>query len=164
MFVLESPIVIGSLWCRCTARLGVAGVRSNVVTFWMSQYTNFIWGRIRWGHSLCTSHSTVSSSMGTTFQWESSCRDSTWHRQSLPPVESADRQAQFDVLAGRASKSYDNGNASVQIGDYIPCPSSLHHYWSYFESMQGPFSTFHFIESCHRSRFRASQYAKPGNE
>jgi len=36
------PIVIGSLWRRCAARLGVAEVRNNVVTFFMSQYTNFI--------------------------------------------------------------------------------------------------------------------------
>jgi len=36
------PIVIGSLWRRCTARLGVAEVRSNVATNFMSQYTNFI--------------------------------------------------------------------------------------------------------------------------
>ena len=42
---------------------------------------------------------------------------------------SADRQAQFDVLAGRASKSYDNGH--VHMGDDIPCPASLRHYWSY---------------------------------
>jgi len=55
---------------------------------------------------------------------------------------SADRQAQFDVLAGRASKSYDNGQ--VHMGDDIPCPSSLCHYWSYFESMQGTASTLHF--------------------
>jgi len=48
MFALEKannslrPIVIGALWCRCTARLGVAEERSNVATFFMSQYTNFI--------------------------------------------------------------------------------------------------------------------------
>jgi len=35
---------------------------------------------------------------------------------------STDWQAQFDVLAGRASRSYDNGH--VQLGDDIPCPSS----------------------------------------
>ena len=55
---------------------------------------------------------------------------------------SADRQAQFDVLAGRASKSYDNGH--VHMGDAIPCPDSLRHYWSYFESMPGTTSTLHF--------------------
>ena len=48
MFALEKannllrPIVIGSLWRRCAARLGVAEVCSNVATFFMSQYTNFI--------------------------------------------------------------------------------------------------------------------------
>jgi len=55
---------------------------------------------------------------------------------------SADRQAQFDVLAGRESKSYDNGH--VHMGDDIPCHSSLCHYWSYFKSMQGTASTLHF--------------------
>jgi len=49
MFALEKannslrPIVIGSLWRRCAARLGVVDVRSNVAgTFVMSQYTNSI--------------------------------------------------------------------------------------------------------------------------
>jgi len=55
---------------------------------------------------------------------------------------SADWQAQFDVLTGRASESYDNGH--VLMGDDNPCPSSLSHYWSYFESMQGTASTLHF--------------------
>jgi len=48
------------------------------------------------------------------------------------------------VLAGRASKSYDNGH--VHMGDAIPCPDSLCHYWSYFESMQGTASTLHFSD------------------
>ena len=55
---------------------------------------------------------------------------------------SADRQALFDILAGRASKSLDNGH--VQIEDDIPCPSALYQYWCYFESMQGTASTLHF--------------------
>jgi len=32
------------------------------------------------------------------------------------------------------------------MGDDIPCPSSLYHYWSYFESMQGTASTVHFSD------------------
>jgi len=51
----------------------------------------------------------------------------------------ADRQAQIDVLSRRASESCD-----IQVGDNIPRPSSLYHYWSYFESMQGTASTLHF--------------------
>jgi len=57
---------------------------------------------------------------------------------------STDRQVQFDMLAGRASKSYDNGH--VHMGDDIPCPSSLRHYWSYFEYMHGTASTLHFSD------------------
>ena len=64
--------------------------------------------------------------------------------QIVNAYPSADRQAQFDVLAGRSSKSYDNGH--VHMGDDIPCPSSLHHFWSYFESMQGTASTWHFSD------------------
>ena len=36
-----------------------------------------IWGRIGWGHSMRTSHSAFSGSMGSTFRRESSCSDST---------------------------------------------------------------------------------------
>ena len=57
---------------------------------------------------------------------------------------SADRQAQFNVPAGRAAKSYGNGH--VHMGDDIPCPASLRHYWSYFESLQGTASTLHFSD------------------
>jgi len=44
------------------------------------------------------------------------------------------RQAHFDVLAEKASTSYDNGN--VRDGDMIPCAPSLRKYWGYFQSMQ----------------------------
>jgi len=52
---------------------------------------------------------------------------------------SVSRQAQFDILAEMASKSYDNGN--LNNGDMIPCAPSLHKYWDYFQSMQGHAST-----------------------
>jgi len=32
------------------------------------------------------------------------------------------------------------------MGDDIPCPAFLRHYWSYFESMQGTASTLHFSD------------------
>jgi len=52
------------------------------------------------------------------------------------------RQAEFDVLADRASTSYDNGN--LRDGDMIPCAPSLRKNWSYFQSMQGRASTLRF--------------------
>jgi len=85
MFALEKannslrPIVIGSLCRRCAARLGVAEVRSNEATFFHVAIHEFhsIWRRIGWGHSMRTSHSALSGSMGSTSRRESSCRDST---------------------------------------------------------------------------------------
>jgi len=55
---------------------------------------------------------------------------------------SVHRQAQFDVLAEKASMSYHNGN--VREGDPIPCAPSLRKYWGCFQSMQGHASTVHF--------------------
>jgi len=50
------------------------------------------------------------------------------------------RQPQFDVLASKASRSYDDGR--VQVGDELPRPRTLDRYWSYFLSMQGNASTY----------------------
>ena len=84
MFALEKaknslrPIIIGSLWRRCAARLGVAEVRSNAATFFMSQYTNFIqFGGESDGATRCAQVIAFSGNMGSTFRRESSCRDST---------------------------------------------------------------------------------------
>ena len=49
------------------------------------------------------------------------------------------RQPQFDVLAGKASRPYDDGR--VQVGDELPRPRTLDKYWGYFLSMQGIAST-----------------------
>ena len=40
------------------------------------------------------------------------------------------RQPQFDVLAGKASRSYDDGR--VQVGDELPRPRTLDKYWVFF--------------------------------
>jgi len=145
MFAIEKAndslrlIVTGSLWRRGAARLGVAEVRSNVATFFRSQYTNFIeFGGESDGATRCD-------------LLAAAC---TQHSDENPlfviqldivnAYPSADRQALFNVLAWRASKSYDIGH--VHMGDDIPCPASLRHYWSCFEFMQGTASTLHFSD------------------
>jgi len=183
------PIVGGSIWRRCAARLGVVEVRNNVDTFFKSQYTNFI-GRasarrnapkqprvIRVGPNTGGLSTKIPNTRGLSdftlsirgFIWDKNfggesdgatrCAQVTQflaaagaqHSEEnllvviqldiVNAYPSADRQAQFDVLAGRASKSYDKGH--VHMEDDITCPSSLRHYWSYFESMQGTASTLH---------------------
>ena len=58
---------------------------------------------------------------------------------------SVSRQPQFDVLAGKASRSYDDGR--VQVGDELPRPRTLDKYWGYFLSMQGIASTMRFSDN-----------------
>ena len=43
---------------------------------------------------------------------------------------SVSRQPQFDVLACKASRSYDDGR--VQVVDELPRPRTLDKYWGYF--------------------------------
>jgi len=54
-------------------------------------------------------------------------------------------RCQFDVLDGKASRSYDDGR--VQVGDELPRPHTLDKYWEYFLSMQGNASTMHFSDN-----------------
>jgi len=152
------PNIVGSqtLWRRCAARFGVAEVRSNVATFFMSQYTNQC-RSTRINFFLCrnTRINLAANQMGATrcaqvtqllaAAWAQSSNENPLVVIQIDIVNaypSADQQSQFEVLPGRASKSYDNEH--VQIGDAIHCPSSLYHYWSCFESMQGTASTLHF--------------------
>ena len=55
------------------------------------------------------------------------------------------RKPQFDVLAGKASRSYDDGR--VQVGDELPRPRILDKYCGYFLSMQGNASTVRFSDN-----------------
>jgi len=54
------------------------------------------------------------------------------------------RQSQFNILAEKASTSYDNRN--VRDGDMIPCVPSLRKHCYYFQSMQACSSTLRLID------------------
>jgi len=58
---------------------------------------------------------------------------------------SVSRQPQFDVLAGKVSRTYDDGR--VQVGDELPRPRTLDKYWGYSLSMQGNVSTMRFSDN-----------------
>jgi len=58
---------------------------------------------------------------------------------------SVSRQPQFDVLAGKSSRSYDDGR--VQVGHELLKPHTLDKYWGYFLSIQGNASTMRFSDN-----------------
>ena len=99
---------------------------SNVATFFVSQYTIFIqFGGKSDGATRCAQVTQLLAAA-----WAQHSNENPLVVIQLDIVNaypSADRQALFDVLAGRASKSFDNGH--VQMEDDIPCPSSLYQYW-----------------------------------
>ena len=132
--------------------------KCNVAIFFMSQYTNFNhFGGESDGATRCAHVTQLLAAA-----WAQHSDENPLLVIQLDIVNaypSADWQAQFDVLAGRASKSYDNGHA--HMGDDIPCPASLRHYWSFFESMQGTASTLHFSD--YQGRAHKIACSKGGN-
>jgi len=143
------PVFIGCMWRRCASTLATSHVRSNANTFFTSYYPNVIqFSAQKDGATSCAQVTQLLAS--------------DWPRHHAPqPLVVLDlcvvnsfcsvmRQPQFDVLAEKASKSYDNGR--VSDGHDLPCPSSLRNFWGYFQSMYAQTSTWHFFDSsnqCH---------------
>jgi len=57
--------------------------------------------------------------------------------------DSASRQAAFDVIAGTASRDYDQGR--VKRGDSLPTFSGLRHMFGYFSAMHDTEGTLRYV-------------------
>jgi len=128
------PVIIGSTWRRASASLSVAEVNSEVANFLMSTYDNFLqFACQKDGATRCAQITQLIASNGEVHDVDNPLV--VMQLDIINAFCSIRRQAQFDVLAERASTSYDNGK--VRDGDMIPCAPSLRKYWCYFQSMQG---------------------------
>jgi hypothetical protein len=135
------PIIIGSTWWRALASLSVTEVNSDVAIFLTSKYNNFM--QFAGQKDDATRCAQITQLLAS--DWDAYHADNPLVVIQLDIINtfcSIRRQAQFDVLAEKASTSYDNGH--VQDGDSIPCAPSLRKYWGYFQSMQGHDSTLRF--------------------
>jgi len=136
------PLFIGSTWRRAPASLSVTKVNSDVASFLMSTYDNFLqFAGQKDGTSRCPQVTQLLAS-----DWDVHNVDDPLVIMQLDIINafcSVRRQARFDVLTEKASMSYDNGN--VRNGDMVPCAPSLHKYCGYFQSMQGHASTLLFF-------------------
>jgi len=153
------PVIIGSTLQRAPASLSVAEVNSDVAIFLMSTYDNFLqFAFHKDGATRCAQITQLIAS-----NWEVHDVDNPLVVMQLDIINafcSVRRQAQFDVLAERASTSYDNGN--LRDGDMIPCAPSLHKSWGYFQSMQFHSSTLHFTD--HRGQPHHLTCSKGGHQ
>jgi len=139
-------IVIGSTWRSCGASCAVAESSFAVADYLLGQYGSFLqFAGQKDGATRCAQIVQLLSAVHVD------------HDVSNPPVAvqiqssnasnafcSVSRQLQFDILAGKASRSYDDGR--VQVDDKLPRPRTLDKYWGYFLSMQGNASTMRFCD------------------
>jgi len=137
-------IVIGSTYRRCSAKLAVAESSIAVAEYLMGQYANFLqFAGQKNGATRC--NQIVQMLLANHVNYEVSNPLVSVQFDASNAFCSILRQPQFDVLAGKASRRYDNG--TVEIGDELPKPHTLDKYWNYFESMQGNTSIIRFSDN-----------------
>ena len=137
-------IVIGSTWRRCSASCAVAESRLAVADYLLGQYDNFLqFAGQKDGATRCAQ--IVQLLLANHVDHDVSDPLVVVQLDASNAFCSVSRQPQFDVLAGKASCSYDDGR--VQVGDELPRPRTLDKYWGCFLSIQGNVSTMRFSDN-----------------
>jgi len=133
-------IVIGSTWRRCS----VAESSLAVADYLLGQYDNFLqFAGQQDGATRCAQ--IVQLLLANHVDHDVSDPLVAVQLDASNAFCSLSRQPQFDVLAGMASRSYDDGR--VQVGDELSRPRTFDKYWGYFLSMQGNASTMRFSDN-----------------
>jgi len=136
-------IVIGSTWRRCSASLAVDESSLAVADYLLGQYDNFLqFAGQKDGVTRCTQF--VQLPLANHVDHDVSDPLVAVQLDASNAFCSVSRQPQFDVLTGKAPRSYDDGR--VQVGDELPRPRTLDKYWGCFLSMQGNASTIRFSD------------------
>jgi len=137
-------IVISSTWRRCSASRAVAESSLAVADYLLGQYDNFLqFAGQKDGATRCAQ--IVQLLLANHVDHDVSDPLAAVQLDASNAFCSVARQPQFDVLAIKASCSYDNGR--VQVGDELPRPRALDKYWGYFLSMQGNASTMRYSDN-----------------
>ena len=124
-------IVIGSTWRRCSASRAVVAVVASslaVAYYLLGQYDNFLqFAGQKDGPTRCAQ--IVQLLLANHVDHDVSDPFVAVQLDASNAFCSVSRQPQCDVLAGKASRSYDDGR--VQVGDELPRPRTLDKYWGY---------------------------------
>jgi len=137
-------IVISSTWRRCSASRAVAESSLAVADYLVGQYDNFVqFAGQKDGATRCAQ--IVQLLLANHVDHDVSDPLVAVQLDASNAFCSVSRQPQFDVLSGKASRTYDD--ARVQVGDELPRPRTSNKYWGYFLSMQGNASTMCFSDN-----------------
>jgi len=133
-----------STWRHCSASHAVAESSLAVADYLLGQYDNFLQfaGQKDWA-TRCAR--IVQLLLANHVDHDVSDPLVAVQLDASSALCSVARQPRFDVLAGKASLSYDNGR--VQVGDELPRPRTLDKYWGYFLSMQGNASNMRYSDN-----------------
>ena len=137
------PILCGSLFRRCFAALMSKAWNKDAGRHFADSVPNFMQcaGGMRDGTTRCAQ-------LLRTFDSEPS-RSADGVLQAILEIDlvnafnSASRQAAFDVIAGTASRDYDQGR--VNRGDSLPTFSGLRHMFGYFSAMHDTEGTLRYV-------------------
>jgi len=137
-------IVIGSTWRRGSASCAVAESSLAAADYLLGQYDNFLrFVGQKDGATRCAQ--IVQLLLANHVDHDVSDPLVVVQLDASNAFCSMSRQPQFDVLAGKASRSDDDGR--VQVGDELPRPRTLDKYCGYFLSIQGNASTMRFSDN-----------------
>jgi len=137
-------IVISSTWRRCGASRAVAESSLAVADYLLGQYDDFLqFAGQKDGATRCAQ--IVQLLLVNHVDHDVSDPLVAVQLDASNALCSVSRQPQFDVLSGKASRTYDDGK--VQVGAELPRPPTLDKYWGYFLSMQGNASTLRFSDN-----------------
>jgi len=126
-------IVISSTWRRCSASRAVDESNLAVADYLLGQYDDFLqFAGQKDGATRCAQ--IVQLLLANHVDHDVSDPLVAVQHDASNVFGSVARQPQFDVLAGKASRPYDDGR--VQVGDELPRPRTLDKYWGYFLSMK----------------------------
>jgi len=139
-------IVIGSTWRYCSAFLAVDESSLAVADYLLGQYDNFLqFAGQKDGATRCAQIVQLLLTNHVNHDVSDFLVAVQLDDQASNAFCSVARQPQFDVLAGKASRPYDDGR--VQVGDELSRPRTLDKYWGYFLSMQGNACTMRFCDN-----------------
>jgi len=136
--------IVHSTWRRCSASRAVTESSLAVADYLLGQYDDFLqFAGQKDGATRCAQ--IVQLLLANHVDHDVSDPLVAVQLDASNAFCSVSRQPQFDVLAGKASRSYDDGR--VQVGDELPRPRTLDKYWGYFLAMQGTASTMRFSDN-----------------
>ncbi len=141
------PLLCGSLWRRCAARLVCDCTRDAAHKYFTTTYPNFMQcaGSLHDGATRCAQLLNMLHDLPNEDQ-DPDDPITFINTEIAAAFQEVCRQATLDTLTGKATTAYDNG--MVNPGDDIPTIRALWPFLGYFNAMRSTACTNRFFDHC----------------